>query len=111
MSYTTRLATRSAALLAFIGAGGYGVFRLVTVYIIARYKQVVRSNTNPNYDPSDDFLPEPVKADEGFVCPGATLDGGPGIGYMKVARPKKIRVMNKYGPDANFAPPSMPASI
>jgi len=51
------------------------------------------------YDPLADILSAPVKADEGFVCPGAMLYGHSGSGDVKISRTRKVKVIEEFGDD------------
>lgn len=95
-----------AGLLAGAVIVGYVAQRAYESMIIAPYRAVQDYNTGRKvYDPLDAVFAAPVRSDEGFVCAGVTLYGGPQIGNLEVKRPTKVKVIKKYGTDANFGYP------
>jgi hypothetical protein len=89
-----------AALLAFLGILGYGAWRAYDNLILTPYKRVGEYNRGERvYDPFEQILSAPVRADEGFVCPGAMLYSVPGVGSLKVTRTTKVKAIEKFGAD------------
>jgi hypothetical protein len=91
---------RAAVLVAGIGVLSYGVWRTYDDLILTPAKRVGEYNRGERvYDPLTDVLLERVKRDEGFVCPGAMLYGGAGVGDVKLTRTRKVKVIEKFGDD------------
>lgn len=82
---------------------GYIGYRAFDIGILTPTKRVQEYNTGKRvWDPLAALLSDPVRSDEGFICPGVVVHGPPSLGELKVDRIRKVKVIKKYGPDANF---------
>jgi hypothetical protein len=99
MSFARLLVKRALALTA-IGGLGCGAWWAFDHWFLIPTQRLQEYNTGRRvWDPLAEVLSEPVKADEGFVCPGGMLYGGNGVGQLQVTRTRKVKVIGKFGDD------------